>query len=105
MGTSKKGDTVPERPLTDAEHEEEGVRQYPKMFITGMGSMMTMHFVGPERAILQTLFFHWLLSQGIYLAQRGFMALNIKLNDRHVERYVAAVDGFCEEYADFLRWQ
>ena len=106
LGMAEKGDVaMPDRPLTDALHEEESARQYPKMFVTGMGSLMTVHFIGPERTLLQPLFFHWMLNQGVYLAQRGFMALNIELKDEHMDKYVEAVDAFCEKHGDFLRWQ
>lgn len=75
----------------------------PKMFITGFGSLMTIHFGGPHRAMLQGLFYHHMLRRGIYLAQRGFIALNIEIKDHHINKFVEALSEFCETWAQYLR--
>lgn len=93
---------VPETPIPDAENDEPGRKSYPKMFIKGVGSIMCIHFSGPERSLLQSLFFHHMLEQGIYMAQRGFMALNIELAGEHVTKYMTALTGFCDRYGEFL---
>jgi glutamate-1-semialdehyde 2,1-aminomutase len=73
------------------------------MFITGVGSLMTIHFAGPNKAMLQGLFYHHLLQKGIYIAQRGFIALSIEIHDHHVDQFVQALKEFCEIWVEILR--
>jgi len=75
----------------------------PNMFITGVGSMMAIHFAGPDKAMLQGLFYHHMLSRGIYMAQRGFIALSIEIADGHVELFVNALKDFCKTWQQYLR--
>jgi glutamate-1-semialdehyde 2,1-aminomutase len=75
----------------------------PNMFITGVGSLMTIHFAGPNKALLQGLFYHHLLQKGIYIAQRGFIALSIEIHDHHVDQFVQALKEFCEIWVEILR--
>ncbi|ETN41789.1 uncharacterized protein HMPREF1541_03726 [Cyphellophora europaea CBS 101466] len=104
--TTTGGDAVlPWHPLTDAEHEDPAVyERYPPMFVTGHGSLLCVHFVGLDKGKLQQLFWLWMLSRGIWLAFRGFVALNIELRDEDVERFVGAVEGFVEKYGGVLAW-
>jgi glutamate-1-semialdehyde 2,1-aminomutase len=71
---------------------------------TGLGSMMTLHPLAgtirtPEEAeksdrrIKQLLFLD-LLDQGIYIAERGFMALSLMVSEDDCNRVVAAVENF-----------
>jgi glutamate-1-semialdehyde 2,1-aminomutase len=39
-----------------------------------------------------------MLERGIYLAQRGFVALNIEINESHVEKFLKAAEGFVGMY-------
>ncbi len=73
------------------------------MFITGVGSLLAVHFAGPHKAALQGLFYHHMLRNGIYLAQRGFIALSIEINDHHVDQFVEALGEFCATWAPLLR--
>jgi glutamate-1-semialdehyde 2,1-aminomutase len=75
----------------------------PNMFIKGVGSLMAIHFAGPQKLILPGLFYHHMLRQGIYLAQRGFIALSIEINDHHVDKFVEALNEFCEAWLELLR--
>jgi glutamate-1-semialdehyde 2,1-aminomutase len=78
--------------------------------VTGVGSMMTMHPTpGPvERwsdladvdPRWRRLLFHDLLERGYYVAERGYLALSLAVTDEQLDGFVAAVDGFAEEYAD-----
>jgi glutamate-1-semialdehyde 2,1-aminomutase len=74
---------------------------------TGMGSMMTLHPLAgairtPEEAdkadkrIKQLLFLD-LLEQGIYMAERGFMALSLMVSDDDCARLVMAVETFIKK--------
>ena len=69
------------------------------MYISGIGSILAIHLPSPQ---LQSLFYHHMLSQGIYLAERGFMALNIKLGEAEVESFVTATEGFVEKYSELI---
>ncbi|KAL9113236.1 MAG: hypothetical protein Q9227_002571 [Pyrenula ochraceoflavens] len=92
--------TVPEIPnlLNKA---DSGAR--PKMYIKGVGSLLNVHFSGPEKDTLQALFWHHMLDHGIYLAPRGFVALSIEIGKEEIARFVGAVRAFCERYTDSLR--
>jgi glutamate-1-semialdehyde 2,1-aminomutase len=74
----------------------------PKMFITGAGSLMNIHFSGPEKEVLQGLFWHHMLHHGIYLAQRGFIALSIEIRRADVETFVNAIETFCQTWHQYL---
>lgn len=43
-----------------------------------------------------------MLSKNIYLAERGFMALNIELGVKEVEMFVEATAGFVERYRGLI---
>lgn len=97
--------TVPSTPIIDESMHTSGhLERPPKIFVKGVGSMMCIHFAGTERELLQGLFWLHMLEQGIYIAQRGFIALSIEIQTEHVERFVYAVDSFCRQYDPMLRW-
>ena len=77
--------------------------QKNSMGITGQGSMMCIHFYGPSEDTLKALFWHHMLDYGIYMAQRGFIALNLELIDDHVGRFEEATREFIIRYEDALR--
>jgi glutamate-1-semialdehyde 2,1-aminomutase len=96
---------IPTRPVLDAEQDNPELlaeKRVPKMFIKGRGSLLVVHFTGPQRTMLQSLYFHHMMEQGLYLAQRGFVALNIELEDEHIDQFVDATKVFVETYGDFL---
>jgi glutamate-1-semialdehyde 2,1-aminomutase len=79
---------------------------------TGIGSMITLHPVAGEvktpedvakvdRRLRQLLFLD-LLDDGFYLAERGFMALSLKITDEDCGRLVTAVEGFVSRRRDVL---
>ena len=74
----------------------------PKMFITGAGSLMNIHFFGPEKQLLQGLFWHHMLQHGIYLAQRGFISLSIVIGPSEINSFVNAVESFCQAWHEYL---
>jgi glutamate-1-semialdehyde 2,1-aminomutase len=73
------------------------------MWISGKGSMLNIHFAGESEKSLRALFWHHMLDQGIFLAQRGFITLNIELNEIHIGKFVEAMESFLERYAQALR--
>jgi glutamate-1-semialdehyde 2,1-aminomutase len=72
------------------------------VWVSGRGSMMNIHFSGPSEKSLQALFWHHMLEQGIYLAQRGFVTLNIEMNEGHIEKCLTAAEGFVATYQGAL---
>ena len=73
----------------------------PPMYISGIGSILAIHFsTSPPH--LQSLFYHHMLSKNIYLAERGFMALNIELGTQEVEKFVEATGEFVGRFRDVL---
>ena len=76
--------------------------QSQKMWISGIGSILVVHFAGLEMDQLQELFFHHMLQKDIYIAQRGFMALSIEITQQDVQKFVQAVEIFLEKYKHLL---
>jgi glutamate-1-semialdehyde 2,1-aminomutase len=54
-----------------------------------------------DRRLRQLLFLD-LLDDGFYLAERGFMALSLKITDEDCGRLVTAVEGFVSRRKDVL---
>lgn len=71
----------------------------PPMSITGIGSILQIHLPTPE---LLSLFYHHMLTEGIYLAERGFIALNIELGVADVERFVKSTRDFVQCYKEVI---
>lgn len=108
-GAQKKKDPCPEKnelesPFTGAQSDsptnEISVESLslsearPGMWISGQGSMLCIHFSGESEKSLLALLWHHMLESGIYLAQRGFMALNLELNKSHVDKFLVALEEF-----------
>jgi glutamate-1-semialdehyde 2,1-aminomutase len=73
-----------------------------KMYATGIGSLLNVKFAGSDKDVLQAIFYHHMLEHGIYVATRGFVALNIELGEDHVDNFVKVVEDFVVEYHDVL---
>lgn len=69
-----------------------------KITITGVGSLMALHFCTEQ--VGQLFFFYMLVEEGMYLAARGFMALTIVHEAPHVARLLQAVERFVQKYRD-----
>jgi glutamate-1-semialdehyde 2,1-aminomutase len=83
-----------------------------RMQVTGVGSLLTLHPLGGEIAdaeaaakadmrLKRLIYFH-LLEDGIYLAERGFMALSLALDDREFEALESSLDRFVTRYREFI---
>ena len=72
------------------------------MWISGQGSMLNIHFSGESEKSLRGLFWHHMLENGIYMAQRGFIVLNLELTEMHMEKVIRAVEGFVVKYKGAL---
>ena len=82
---------------------DDDTTEYPKMYVKGLGSILNIHFLGPDKDALQALLYHHLLDDDIYTARRGFIALNVEVTEDDVERFVRATDRFCKRYASVLK--
>jgi len=103
-GLSTDTESLPTRPVTDGMHSPSHPQRPPKMFTRGVGSLIVIHFAGPDRDVLQGLFYHHMLQNGIFMAQRGFIALNILITEEHINAFVQAVDAFVGKWDASLRW-
>lgn len=72
------------------------------MQISGQGSMLCFHFAGESAKSLKALLWHHLLENGTYIAQQGFMALNLDLTDAHIESFLKALEQFVMKYKQAL---
>ncbi|KAL4746675.1 hypothetical protein BDW72DRAFT_207150 [Aspergillus terricola var. indicus] len=64
--------------------------------VRGFGSLVGVHFLGPNSAALRDAFYFDLLAQGIYIGHRGFLCLDIMHEERHVQRVLDAARQFTE---------
>ena len=88
------------------------MRYQVRMRATGKGSMITVHPVAGELrspadtekadARLKRLLFLDLLEQGIYIAERGFIALSLKVTDADCARVVTSVENFIKSRRELL---
>ena len=88
------------------------MRYQVKMRAMGQGSMIAIHpsasairkpedLDATDKNLRQLLFLD-LLEQGIYIAERGFMALSLMVTDDDCERFVAAVEAHVNRRRDLL---
>ena len=88
------------------------MRYQVKMKATGQGSMIAIHPTSGEIARpedidatdkrLRQLLFLDLLADGIYMAERGFMALSLMITDEDCGRVVTAVEAHITARRDLL---
>ncbi|KFA45985.1 hypothetical protein S40293_09207 [Stachybotrys chartarum IBT 40293] len=68
----------------------------PNISATGFGSMIGLHFAGPEPARLRDGLWFYLISKGVYIGKRGFMALNFAHEEEHIERFLLAFGDYVD---------
>jgi glutamate-1-semialdehyde 2,1-aminomutase len=68
------------------------------VFVTGVGSILSINFREPRADTLRSLFWHAMLRAGIYLSPRGFVALSIEVTDEQIDGFVRAVEGWVDWY-------
>ena len=88
------------------------MRYQVKMKAMGQGSMITVHPVAGDIAKpeeldhadkqLRQLLFLDLLEQGVYIAERGFMALSLMVTDADCDRVVGAVEQHIHKRRELL---
>lgn len=88
------------------------MRYQAPMQVTGVGSLLTLHPLGgaissaedaakADLRLKRLTYFH-LLDHGIYVAERGFMALALTLSDVDFDALETALAGFVERYRGLL---
>ncbi|KAH8599476.1 pyridoxal phosphate-dependent transferase [Bisporella sp. PMI_857] len=70
-----------------------------KLEATGFGSLVGVHFRGPESEVLLNSFFFYLLGHGLYIGKRGFFSINMIHEEKHVGLALQAIEGFVKEFA------
>ncbi len=88
------------------------MRYQVRMRATGLGSMMTLHPVAGDirsptdvenaDARLKRLLFLDLLDQGIYIAERGFIALSLMITDTGCAHVATGVENFIKNRRELL---
>lgn len=83
-----------------------------RMQVTGMGSLLTLHPLGGDirstadaakaDARLKRLIYFHLLDEGIYVAERGFMALSLILGNPEFDALEASLVRFIEKHRPFV---
>jgi glutamate-1-semialdehyde 2,1-aminomutase len=75
-----------------------------QMWMSGIGSINTVHFGrNDELTDLRDLFYFHMLESGIYIARRGFIALNIQQTKADMDRFVDAVKSFVDIWQHILK--
>ncbi len=74
-----------------------------KMWISGLGSILVIHFSASTfQSTLQSLFYHHMLKRGLYIAERGFIALSIEITLKHIEAFADATAQFISQQRDLI---
>jgi len=89
------------------------MRYQAPMRATGLGSMIALHPVSRDiksvedadhaDARLRQLLYLDLLEQGIYMADRGFIALSLMVSDEDCSKFVSAIERFVEKRKEVLK--
>lgn len=88
------------------------MRYQAPMQVTGVGSLLTLHPLGgvigcaddaakADIRLKRLIYFH-LLDEGIYVAERGFMALALTLSDADFDALQASLERFVEKNRGLL---
>lgn len=65
--------------------------------VRGFGSTVGMYFQGPNSDELKRAWYYFLLSKRIHIGARGFFALNIMHEEKHVQQVLDAAREFKQE--------
>ncbi|KAJ0419907.1 pyridoxal phosphate-dependent transferase [Aspergillus carlsbadensis] len=91
-----------------------------KMTVTGVGSVMTIHFlpgggtkdvtaikelkVGPEseEAVLRDLFWLFMIERGFWIARRGMLSLILGTSKEEIDQFIDTVRAFLDEFREIV---
>ncbi|KAM5342006.1 hypothetical protein ACJ41O_015037 [Fusarium nematophilum] len=65
----------------------------------GVGSCVGIHFADPVGDTLRSLLFFHLLSRGLLIGRRGFLALNFAHSEEDIDAFLLAFEEFLQLYA------
>lgn len=91
LAVNERGDRL--RAALGEAFDSEGV----PLWVTGLGSMLCVHADHDEWV---ELFFHAMLTEGHYLARRGFMALSMAITDDHADALVDSARAWAKAQHD-----
>lgn len=77
---------------------ESALTALPRVFLASRGSMLNLRFSGPDAGNWHNIYYHFMLEKGIYMASRGYTPLNLVIEDKDVDLFVAAVEEFLATY-------
>lgn len=66
-------------------------------FVRGFGSVVRFGFNGPDADEVREVLFYYMAKKRVYVGPRGFMALNILHEEKHIETALDAIRSFVEE--------
>ncbi|KAI1813395.1 class III aminotransferase [Poronia punctata] len=117
---NKLGDDDDGNDMNGDAKQKQKKKKKKKLRVMGCGSILVFHFTakrpeeilspadwkGDEDPRLLDLFHLEMLSEGFYLARRGYAALSLLFLEedgrREIERFVGAVEGFLERFGSLL---
>jgi glutamate-1-semialdehyde 2,1-aminomutase len=76
---------------------------FPKVFISGRGTMLNLRFTGPYANSWHSIYYHFMLQKGIYLAGRGYTPMNLEISDEDVDMFIGLVKEFLTIHLDALK--
>ncbi|KAB8217749.1 pyridoxal phosphate-dependent transferase [Aspergillus novoparasiticus] len=91
----EKANTLGER-LRDGLDKVFNVPGPTTAIVRGFGSLVGLHFLGPDSDNLRDAFYFFLLTHKIYVGHRGFLCLNIMHEEKHVVAVLEASKAFYE---------
>jgi glutamate-1-semialdehyde 2,1-aminomutase len=80
-------------------------RQGAPFRTTGIGSLMNIHPIGraEDASAVRALLYHELLAEGIFIAQRGLIALSMPISQEDIDAFLTAVGAFIDRNGCVLR--
>ncbi|KAL3445039.1 pyridoxal phosphate-dependent transferase [Aspergillus insuetus] len=91
-----------------------------KMTVTGVGSVMTIHFLPAggkkevlsvkdlriesesEDAVLRDLFWFYMIERGFWIAHRGMLSLIVGTSSEEIDQFIDAVCAFLDKFPEFV---
>ncbi|KAI1610222.1 aminotransferase class 3 [Exophiala viscosa] len=74
----------------------------PKVLISGRGTMLNLRFTGSDAGLWHSLYHHFMLEHGIYMASRGYTPMSLEITDEDVDNFVDLVGKFMAIHLDEL---
>jgi glutamate-1-semialdehyde 2,1-aminomutase len=111
-GIYSQEDTEYLKDIREIDSFEEDVRLYagyektlhlPRVLISGRGTMLNLRFTGSHASSWHSIYYHFMLQNGVYLASRGYTPMNLEISDEDVDLFVGLVMEFLTIHLDALK--